>query len=92
MPDLTYKIGAFDKEKRNVPVTFTSGDIEHKRDVNAALKADGSYDKTATKARVEEVALGVAHKIGLGVIAVPVELEMPAAPAATEAADSASAE
>lgn len=85
MPDLTYKIGAFDKEKRSVPVTFTSGEIEHKRDVNAVLKDDGSYDKTGTKARVEEVALGVAHKIGLGVITAPVDLEAPATEAAVSA-------
>lgn len=71
MAELTYKIGAFDSTKRSVPVTFTSGDIIHKRDVNAVTKDDGAYDKTATKARVEEVAKGVAAKIDLGVIAVP---------------------
>lgn len=71
MTELTFKIGAFDSEKRSVPVIFTSGEIEHKRDVNAVLKADGNYDKTGTKARVEEVARGVAAKIELGVITVP---------------------
>lgn len=65
---MNIKIGAFDPEKRVVPVTFTSGEVEHKRDVNAALKSDGSYDKAATKARVEEVARGVEQKIALGVI------------------------
>jgi hypothetical protein len=69
--ELTFKIGAFNADTRSVPVTFTSGDIVHKRDVNAVLKADGSYDKTATRTRVEEVALGVKHKIDAGVIAVP---------------------
>lgn len=78
MSDLKIKIGAYDSTLRNVPVTFTSGDIKHERTVNAVLKADGSYDKTATKARVDEVALGVAHKIGLGVITVPApEAEVP---------------
>lgn len=71
MADLTFKIGAFDSATRTVPVTFTSGEIVHKRSVNAVLKDDGSYDKAATKARVEEVALGVAHKIELGVITNP---------------------
>lgn len=68
MTDLTYKIGTYASATRNVPVTFTAGEIVHKRDVNAVLKEDGTYDKTATKARVEEVARGVATKIALGVI------------------------
>lgn len=93
MTELTTKIGAYDKDKRTVPVTFTSGEIEHKRDVNAVLKEDGSYDKTATKARVAEVGLGVAHKIGLGVITVPVpDPVMTNEETATDAADSATAE
>ena len=80
MTELTTKIGAFDAETRSVPVTFTSGDIKHERRVNAVLKDDGSYDRAATKERVAEVALGVAQKIGLGVITVPPpEPEMPAA-------------
>lgn len=69
MSELTFRIGAFNAETRAVPVTFTSGEIVHKRDVNAVQKADGSYDKVATQARVEEVAMGVAHKIAAGVIA-----------------------
>lgn len=71
MTDLKYKIGAFNSENRTVSVTFTRGDISHERTVNAVLKDDGSYDRTGTKARVDEVARGVAHKIGLGVITVP---------------------
>lgn len=71
MPDMTIKIGKFDADTRTVPVTFTSGDIVHTRPVNAVLKADGSYDKAATKDRVEEVARGVEHKIALGVITNP---------------------
>jgi len=42
MPELTYKIGAFDKDKRSVSVTFTSADVVFTRDVNAVLKEDGS--------------------------------------------------
>lgn len=71
MHDLNFKIGAFNKDSRTVPVTFTSGDLKHERAVNAVLKHDGSYDKAATKARVEEVGQGVAHKIALGVITNP---------------------
>lgn len=79
MTELTTKIGAFDSESRSVSVTFTSGDIKHERRVNAVLKDDGTYDKAATKERVAEVARGVAHKIGLGVITMPPpEPEMPA--------------
>jgi len=69
MTDLTTKIGKFDADARTVPVTFTSGDIVHKRSVNAVLKADGGYDAAATKERVAEVANGVAHKIAVGTIA-----------------------
>lgn len=87
MSDLKIKIGAFDANTRSVPVTFTSGDIKHMRSVNAVLKDGGVYDKAATKARVDEVARGVAHKIGLGVLTMPVVEE-----AATSDADSATAE
>lgn len=80
MTDMTYKIGAFDQETRSVPVTFKTGEIKHERRVNAVVKDDGGYDRAATKARVEEVAMGVAHKIGLGVITVPQpEPELPVA-------------
>jgi len=68
MNDIAASIGKFDPDTRAVPVTFTSGEIVHKRRVNAVLKDDGSYDKAATKSRVEDVARGVAHKIALGVI------------------------
>lgn len=71
MPEIKHKIGAFVAATRTVPVTFTSGAITHKRSVNAVLKEDGSYDKAGTLARVEEVALGVAHKIAIGVISAP---------------------
>lgn len=72
-------IGAFNADTCTVTVTFTSGDIVHRRNVNAVLKGGGVYDRTATKARVEDVATGVAIKIGLGVIGMPTpEAEIPA--------------
>jgi hypothetical protein len=82
MSELATKIGKFNPDTRSVPVTFTSGEIVHKRDVNAMLKEDGSYDKLGTAARVEEVAQGVAHKIEAGVINMPKPLAAPEAEAA----------
>ena len=79
-------IGKFDAKARQVRVTFVDGDVTHKRHVNAVLKEDGSYDAAATKVRVGEVAQGVAHKIGLGVITNPEpEPELPEVPEAPEA-------
>ena len=86
MAEITSRIGKYDPETRSVPVTFTSGEIVHKRRVNAVLKEDGGYDAAATKVRVGEVAQGVAHKIGLGVITNPEpEPELPEVPEAPEA-------
>lgn len=89
MTELITKIGRFNAETRQVPVTFTAGEIVHKRDVNAVLKTDGSYDAAATKERVAEVANGVAHKIDLGVITVPPPVagapELPEGEAPTDA-------
>ena len=85
MAEITTKIGKFDPETRQVPVTFTSGEIVHKRQVNAVLNADGAYDAAATKQRVSEVADGVAHKIDLGIITNPPpapELPVPVEPSA----------
>lgn len=81
---MKFTIGKLNAQTRQVPVTFTSGEIVHKRSVNAVLKEDGGYDAAATKLRVAEVAQGVAHKIGLGVITnPPAEPEAPVAEAAT---------
>ncbi len=71
MTELTTKIGTFKTGRRTVPVTFTVGDIVHKRDVNAVIGANGKYDAKATKVRIEEVARGVAEKINIGVIVTP---------------------
>lgn len=69
-------IGQFDQATGSVPVTFTEGEIVHKRSVNAVI-AGGKYDAKATKARVEEVALGVAAKIAAGVISKAESLPVP---------------
>lgn len=68
MNPVTTKIGKYDAEAKAVPVTFTSGDILHKRSVNAVLDDQGQYDADATAERVEQVAAGVAHKIACGAI------------------------
>lgn len=91
MSDLITKIGAFNSELKTVPVTFSSGDITHNRDVNAVLKANGTYDKAGTAARVAEVANGVAAKIGLGVIKVA-QVEIEAEPVASAPVTEAPAE
>ncbi len=71
MTEISYQLGRFAADRRTVPVTFISGDIVHKRDVNAVVDAQGTYDKAATKGRVEDVARGVAQKIELGIIGAP---------------------
>lgn len=60
--------GQFNPETRTVPVTFKDGDITHRRTINAAVDADGNYDRAATKIIIEQQAAGVAEKIRLGVI------------------------
>ena len=72
MSDLTYQIGAFDSDNRNVSVTFTKGEIVHTRNVNAVVDENGDLDTEATELRVQEVARGVEVKIDLGVITAPV--------------------
>ncbi len=62
-------IGAYDPATRTVAAKFEQGDIVHDRTVNACHGADGGYDEAQTKARVDEVARGVAVKMGLGIIA-----------------------
>lgn len=71
MTEISYQISKFAADRRTVSVTFTSGEIVHKRDVNAVVDGQGAYDKAATKTRVEDVARGVAQKIELGIIGVP---------------------
>ena len=62
-------IGKYDPDTSSVAVTFRHAGVTHKRRVNACLDGAGAYDPAATKDRVAEVALGVEHKIALGLIA-----------------------
>ncbi len=64
---VTYTYNPPQESEPTIMVTFTDGTITHERSVNAIF-TDGSYDATATEARVEEVAAGVENKIALGVI------------------------
>ena len=54
----------------DIEVEFKSDspDITHTRFVNVCYDGSGNYDDAATKARCEEVAMGVEHKINVGVI------------------------
>ncbi|MCW2405266.1 hypothetical protein M2336_001895 [Sphingobium sp. B1D7B] len=61
-------IGAFNADTNEVPVTLTIDGAKYQRNVRAVLKDDGSYDRAATKNRVEEVARGYPAKIAAGVV------------------------
>ena len=61
-------IGVYDATTHTVPVTFEQGAIEHRRTVNACRDAQGGYDEAATRARIDDVARGVAQKILVGAI------------------------
>lgn len=56
-------------EGNTVEVTFIDEDtgIQHVRTVNAVF-TEGEYDHELTIERVRQVAMGVAHKISVGVI------------------------
>lgn len=60
-------IGPLNPATGTVRVTFRDGDFVHIRDVNAVIDEANLYDKAATKARVDDVALGVAAKRACGV-------------------------
>lgn len=60
--------GKFDPETGTIPVTFKDGRITHTRTINAVLDAEGKVDEAATKDIIDAQALGVAHKIALGLI------------------------
>lgn len=64
-------IGAYDATTRTVAVAFQEGEIDHKRAVNACHDTNGGYDEAATKARIDDVARGVAQKILVGAITAP---------------------
>jgi len=54
----------------DIEVEFKSDnpDVTHTRYVNVCFDGSGNYDDAATKARCAEVAMGVEHKINVGVI------------------------
>jgi hypothetical protein len=72
MSEMNLQIGTLDSATRTVPVTFTLGEIVHKRSVNAVIRNNGTHDRAATIERVNDVARGVAEKIRVGAITVPV--------------------
>ena len=70
-PSVKSTMGKYDPETRTVAATYAVGDVTHSRPVNAVLKPDGSFDKAATRQRVEDVGRGVAHKVAAGLFAAP---------------------
>lgn len=65
---ITYEIEEY-VEGNTINVTFfdENSGIEHTRSVNVVF-TDGEYDEALTIERVEQVAMGVSHKIAVGVI------------------------
>lgn len=61
-------IGTFNTDTKTVEVAFSQGEFSFKRDVNACLNDDGSYNSKATQIRVNLVASGVANKANVGAI------------------------
>jgi len=55
---------------RDIQVRFTCGDTGcvHERSVNVCFDDDGVYDAEATAVRIDEVGMGVGHKMACGVI------------------------
>lgn len=55
---------------RDVEVEFSSSNpsVTHTRFVNVVFDSEGEYDADATAERISAVALGVQHKIALGII------------------------
>lgn len=55
---------------RDIQVRFTCGDTDcvHERSVNVCFDDDGAYDAEATAVRIDEVGMGVGHKMACGVI------------------------
>lgn len=61
-------VGKFDPESRTVAVTFTHNKVRHRRLINAALDAEGNYDRKATRELIDAQARGVEYKIERGII------------------------
>lgn len=66
--EMTITPGAYDADNGTIEVTFEKGDFKHTRKINAVKDGTGTYDEAGTAARIDEVAAGVAVKMGLGVI------------------------
>ena len=52
----------------DIEVEFVKDDKKYTRNVNVVFDSDGNYDDAATKARCEEVAVGIESKIAAGAI------------------------
>lgn len=65
---MEYTIAPLKRSTGTVSVTFTHNGVTYTRPVNACIREDDTHDIDATRARVAEVALGVARKIEIGVI------------------------
>ena len=76
---VTWTYSAPTESETVVNVSFTDGTITHERSVNAVF-TEGDYDSEATETRVGEVALGVEHKIAVGVITESSENPAPTPP------------
>lgn len=61
-------ISRLNTSSRKVRATFTQGGLTHTREVNACIREDGTHDVDATRARIAEVAAGVAEKFALGLL------------------------
>ena len=65
--DLEQKI-TIEKSVVDIVVEFVKDDKKYTRNVNVVFDSDGNYDDAATKARCEEVAVGIESKIAAGAI------------------------
>lgn len=80
---MKFTIGQHQPPARTVQVQFVHAGVVFERPVNACFDEAGQFDAWATEARVEDVALGVAYKIEMGVIA-----NAPAVPEISETQES----
>lgn len=67
-PDNEGQILEVEESVRDIIVEFAKDGKKYTRHVNVVLDSDGNYDDTATKARCEEVAVGVENKIAVGAL------------------------
>jgi hypothetical protein len=72
---MTTTIADYVEGSDTVSVTFTQGTVVFTRDVNIVKDSAGAYSPEDTADRVAQVAIGVAHKIAIGVIPTPTPKE-----------------